>query len=98
MQLSSNPFEWLGSAIGTIIRVIIDSLLWLFTALSNASSAFVNGFANALGVDSNILTIAAVILGLFLIYIGVQGLFRKRFVRGVIWILLGLWLLSALIR
>lgn len=98
MQSSSNPFEWLGSALGTIIRVVLDSLVWLFEILSSASSSFVNGFARALGVSNDLLTIVAVLLGLFLIYLGVQRLLRKRWVGGVIWVLLGLWLLSALIR
>ncbi|SDU37580.1 hypothetical protein [Halopseudomonas salegens] len=98
MSTTSNPFEWLGAALGTVIRVIIDSLMWLFDMITGASTAFINGFSQALGVDSGILTFAAVILGLFLIYLGVQRMFRKRFVAGIIWILLGLWLLSALIR
>lgn len=98
MYMTNNPFEWLGAALGTIIRVILDSLMWLFDIITGASTAFINGFSRALGVDSGILTIAAVILGLFLIYLGVQRMVRKRFVAGVIWILLGLWLLSALIR
>lgn len=98
MQSSSNPFEWLGSALGTIIRAVLDSLVWLFEILSSASSSFVNGFARALGVSNDLLTIVAVLLGLFLIYLGVRRFLRKRWVGGVIWVLLGLWLLSALIR
>ncbi|BDX18381.1 MAG: hypothetical protein CMK85_12375 [Pseudomonadales bacterium] len=99
MQLnSSSPFEWLGSAIGSVVRVVIDSLIWLFTMLSNASSDFINGFSRALGVNSNLLSIAAVILGLFLIYTGVRAFIRRKIVLGIIWVLLGLWLLSALIN
>ena len=99
MQLnSSSPFEWLGSAIGSVVRVVIDSLIWLFTMLSNASSDFINGFSRALGVNSNLLSIAGVILGLFLIYTGVRAFIRRKIVPGIIWVLLGLWLLSALIN
>lgn len=98
MQLSSNPFEWLGEALGTLVRLIVDSLAWVFHILSGASTAFVNGFSRALGVDSNIFTVVAVIIGLLLIYTGVRSLLRRRFVGAVIWLLLGLWLLSALIR
>lgn len=98
MYMTNNPFEWLGAALGTVIRVILDSLLWLFEIITGASTAFINGFSSALGVDSNILTFAAVILGLFLLYLGVQRMLRKRFVAGILWILLSLWLLSALIR
>lgn len=98
MQLSSNPFEWLGEALGTLVRLVVDSLAWLFNILSGASSAFVNGFSRALGVDSNIFTVVAVIIGLLLIYTGVRSLLRRRFIAAVIWLLLGLWLLSALIH
>jgi len=66
--------------------------------LSGASSAFVNGFSRALGIDSNIFTIFAVIVGLLLIYVGVRALLRRHFLSAVIWLLLGLWLLSALIN
>ncbi|WP_022963543.1 hypothetical protein [Halopseudomonas pelagia] len=98
MQLNTNPFEWLGEALGTVIRLLVDSLAWIFDVLSSASSAFVNGFARTLGVDSNIFTIIFVVLGLILIYAGVRAFINKRIIGGVIWCLLGLWLLSALIR
>jgi hypothetical protein len=97
MQLSSNPFEWLGEALGTLVRLVVDSLAWVFAVLSGASTAFVNGFSRALGVNSNIFTVVAVIIGLLLIHAGVRSLLRRHFVAAVIWLLLGLWLLSALI-
>ncbi|WP_185267612.1 hypothetical protein [Halopseudomonas xiamenensis] len=98
MHVNTNPFEWLGQAFGTLVRLIVDGLAWVFDMLSGASTAFVNGFSRALGVDSSILSIAFVVLGLFLIYLGVSAFIRKRFIGGIIWLLLGLWLLSTLIR
>jgi len=98
MHVSTNPFEWLGQAFGTLVRLIVDGLAWVFDMLSGASTAFVNGFSRALGIDSSILSIAFVVLGLFLIYLGVSAFIRKRFIGGIIWLLLGLWLLSTLIR
>lgn len=98
MYMNTNPFEWLGQIFGTLVRLIVDALAWVFDILSGASSAFVNGFSRALGVDSSILSIAFVILGLFLIYLGFSSFLRKRFIRGIIWLLLGLWLLSSLIH
>ncbi len=98
MHLNTNPFDWLGQIFGTLVRLVVDGLAWVFNMLSGASSAFVNGFSRALGVDSSILSIAFVILGLFLIYLGFSSFLRKRFIRGIIWLLLGLWLLSSLIR
>ena len=98
MHVNTNPFEWLGQAFGTLVRLIVDALSWLFTLLSGAGSAFVNGFSRALGIDSSLLSIVFVILGLFLIYLGFSSVIKKRFIRGIIWLLLGLWLLSSLIR
>ncbi|EZQ18295.1 hypothetical protein QAO71_15955 [Halopseudomonas sp. SMJS2] len=98
MYVNTNPFEWLGQAFGTLVRLIVDGLAWVFDMLSGASTAFVNGFSRALGIDSSILSIAFVVLGLFLIYLGVSSFIKKRIVAGVIWLLLGLWLLSTLIR
>ncbi|MCO5785931.1 hypothetical protein DHB74_06130 [Pseudomonas sp. G11-1] len=98
MYVNTNPFEWLGQAFGTLVRLIVDGLAWVFDMLSGASTAFVNGFSRALGIDSSILSIAFVVLGLFLIYLGVSSFIKKRIIAGVIWLLLGLWLLSTLIR
>ncbi|MFA5678678.1 MAG: hypothetical protein WC953_09775 [Pseudomonas sp.] len=98
MYVNTNPFEWLGQAFGTLVRLIVDGLAWVFNMLSGASSAFVNGFSRALGVDSSLLSTAFVVLGLFLIYLGFSSVIKKRFIRGIIWLLLGLWLLSSLLR
>ena len=98
MQLNTNPFEWLGQAFGTLVRLIVDGLAWIFDMLGGASTAFGNGFSRALGIDSGILSIAFVILGLILIYLGISSLLKRRIIGGVIWLLLGLWLLSSLIR
>lgn len=92
-----NPAEWLGEVLGTIVRVIVESLAWLFDSFAGAAAAFIEGFSRALGLDSSILSVIAVILGLFLIYWGIRAFIRRRIVAGVIWVFLGLWLLSALI-
>ena len=98
MQVNTNPFEWLGQAFGTLVRLIVAALSWLVNLLSGASSACVYGFSRALGIDISLLSIVFVILGLLLIYLGFSSVLKKRLIRGVIWLLLGLWLLSALIR
>lgn len=92
-----NPAEGLGEFFGALVRWIVDALNWLFGSLAGASAAFVEGFSRTLGIDSGILSIAAVIIGLFLLYRGVRAFIRRRIIAGIIWTLLGLWLLSALI-
>ena len=98
MYVFSSAAEWLGEFFGTLVRLIVDTLSWLFGILAGASAAFVDGFARTLGIDSGILSIVAVIIGLFLIYRGVRAVIRRRLVAGIIWILLGLWLITALIK
>lgn len=98
MQGSSDPAEGLGEFFGGLVRWLVDALSWLFDILAGLSAAFIEGFSRALGVDAGFLSFAAVALGLFLIYRGIRAFIRRRIVAGIIWILLGLWLLSALIR
>ena len=45
-------FEWLGQALGTVIRFIVDALSGLFQMVSRASSNFVDGLSRALGMDT----------------------------------------------
>ncbi len=96
--MSSNAFEWLGETLGALVRMLIDALSWVFDMLSGASHAFVNGFARTLGVDSGWFSITAVAVGLLLLYTGIRSLMKRRFLGGAVWIFLGLWLLSALVR
>lgn len=95
--LVANPAEGVGEFLGAIVRWIVDALNWFFASLTGASAAFIDGFSRALGVDSGILSILAVLIGLYLLYRGVRALIARRIIAGVIWLLLGLWLLSALI-
>ena len=94
---SANPAEGAGEFLGAVVRWIVDALSWFFASLTGASAAFIEGFSRALGVNSSLLSIVAVLIGLYLLYRGVRSLMARRFIAGVIWLLLGLWLLSALI-
>lgn len=97
MQISSNPAEGVGELFGALIRWIVDALNWLFSSLAGASAAFVEGFSRTLGINSSILSIAAVLIGLYFLYRGIRAFVRVRIIAGLLWTLLGLWLLSALI-
>lgn len=55
MQVESF-FEWLGQALGSIIRFIVDGLSGLFNILSNAGGNFVDGLAKTLGMDTSIIS------------------------------------------
>ena len=91
-------FEWLGQALGAIIRWVVDSLGWLFSLLGNAGGNFVEGLSQTLGMDTNVITIVALIVGLLFLYSAVRAFMRASIIMGVIWAVLGLWLLSWIIH
>lgn len=93
MQVESF-FGWLGQALGSIIRFIVDGLSGLFGALSNAGGNFVEGLSRTLGMDTSIISIVTLIIGLLFLYSAVRAFMRASIIIGVIWLLLGLWLLS----
>ncbi|KPG95059.1 MFS transporter [Pseudomonas sp. RIT-PI-q] len=97
MQVESF-FEWLGQALGSVIRFIVDGLSGLFNLLSHAGSNFVEGMSRALGMDTSIINIIALILGLMLLWSAIRAFMNASIIMGIIWLLLGLWLLSWIIH
>jgi hypothetical protein len=97
MQVESF-FEWLGQALGSIIRFIVDALSGLFNLLSHAGSNFVEGLSRALGMDTSIISIIALILGLMLLWSAIRAFMNASIIMGIIWLVLGLWLLSWIIH
>ncbi|SEM89279.1 hypothetical protein SAMN04487857_106200 [Pseudomonas sp. ok272] len=97
MQVESFS-EWLGQALGSIIRFIVDSLSGVFNALTQASGNFVDGLSKALGMDTSIISILILIIGLMLLYSAVRAFLRASIIAGVIWLVLGLWVLSWVIH
>ncbi len=97
MQVESF-FEWLGQALGAIIRFVVDGLGWLFGGIANAGGNFVEGMSRTLGMDTSLISILALVVGLLLLYSAIRAFMRASIVMGVIWLLLGLWLLSWIIH
>ncbi|MBJ2259797.1 hypothetical protein [Pseudomonas psychrophila] len=88
----------LGLWLGTLVRFIVESLSSLFGAITEAGSSFVEGMARALGMDTSIISIAVLIIGLLFLYNAVRAFMRASVIGGVIWLLLGLWVLSWIIN
>ena len=97
MQVESF-FEWLGQALGSVIRFIVDLLSGLFNTLSHAGSNFVEGLSQALGMDTSIVSILALVVGLLLLYSAIRAFMRASIIGGIIWLVLGLWVLSWVIH
>lgn len=97
MQVESF-FEWLGQALGSVIRFIVDALSGLFNTLTHAGSNFIDGLSRTLGMDTSIISILTLIIGLMLLYSAVRAFMRASIIMGIIWLMLGLWLLSWVVR
>lgn len=91
-------FEWLGQALGAVIRFIVDGLSGLFNLLTNAGSNFIEGLSRTLGMDTSLISIAVLIIGLMLLYSGIRAFMRASIILGIIWLMLGLWVLSWIIQ
>ncbi|MGH8379710.1 hypothetical protein [Pseudomonas sp.] len=91
-------FEWLGQALGALIRFIVDGLSGLFNLLANAGGNFIDGLARTLGMDTSLVSIIALIIGLMLLYSAIRAFMRASIILGIIWLLLGLWVLSWIIH
>ncbi|MBB3102949.1 hypothetical protein [Azomonas macrocytogenes] len=90
-------FEGLGEAIGAAIRYVVDALKGIFDWIIIAGYNFLEGLSSALGIDRSVLGIGGLIVGLVLIVTAFRAFFRRAVVSGLIWLFLGLWLLSWLI-
>ncbi|GFM62223.1 hypothetical protein PSCICG_33830 [Pseudomonas cichorii] len=91
-------FEWLGQAIGSVIRFVVDTLAWLFNGFTHAGGNFVDGLSRTLGMDASLVSIVALVIGLMLLYSAIRAFMRASIIMGIIWLALGLWLLSWIIH
>ena len=87
-------FGWLGNTVGLIIHYSVEFFSGLFNMLSNAGGNFVEGMSRSLGMDTSIISIITLIIGLLFLYSAVRAFMRASIIIGVIWLMLGLWLLS----
>lgn len=87
-------FEGLGEALGAAIKFVVDLLSGLFAMLASAGTKFIDGLANTLGMDTSLISILILIIGLLLLYSAVRAFMRASVIAGIIWALLGLWVLS----
>ncbi|MCE8020601.1 hypothetical protein HOP51_10860 [Halomonas sp. MCCC 1A11036] len=90
-------FSWLGQTLGEIIRFVVDLLILFFYNLGASARGFFDGLANALGIPPTLVSLAVLLLGLWLLYLALRALLRRRIVATLIWAVLGVMVLSWLI-
>ena len=93
-----NFFEWLGREFGELIRLVVETLGEFFAKMSGAVASFIEGLSEALGITPSTLSIAVLVLGLLLLFAALRAFLRRAFIAGLVWLFLGLWLLSGLIQ
>jgi hypothetical protein len=91
-------FEGLGEALGRVIRFIIDLFAGFFALIGRAGHDFLQGLSRTLGINSSFLSLVALAIGVLMLIAAGRALFRRRIVSGVVWLLLGLWLISWLVH
>ncbi|QLC73625.1 hypothetical protein LPB260_23130 [Pseudomonas sp. LPB0260] len=97
MQVESF-FEWLGRAFGELIRFVVEALGGFFELMGSAVAGFISGLSQALGITPSLLGIAVLVIGLLLLYAALRAFLRRSIIAGLVWLFLGLWLLSGLIH
>ncbi|MGK9231367.1 hypothetical protein KXS07_07045 [Inquilinus limosus] len=97
-MIQTNFFEWLGETLGSVIGFIIRAIRAVVDGLGGAVDDFLDGMARAIGMNSSIFSFALLILGLFLLYTSVRSFISKAIVAGIVWAVLGLMVLSWVVR
>ncbi len=91
-------FDWLGHTVGQAIRFIVDLLSGVLGVIWAAMDDFLHGLARAIGMDVSLFSLLLLALGLLLLYTGVRAFLRRSIIAGIIWIFLGLIVMSWLIH
>ncbi|PMR69768.1 hypothetical protein [Halomonas heilongjiangensis] len=91
-------FTWLGGALGDLIRFVVDLLRGFFANLGDSARGFLRGLAESLGIAPSLISLLVLIVGLWLLWKGLAALLRRAFVVALVWLLLGMVVLSWLIN
>ncbi|MDZ7853635.1 MAG: hypothetical protein U5L98_13600 [Halomonas sp.] len=91
-------FAFIGNAFGEFIRFIVDGLTSFFANIGNAARSFMQGLSESLGIPLTLINLVVLVIGLWLLWKGVAALMRTAIVATLVWWLLGVTVLSWLIR
>ncbi|MBX6318235.1 hypothetical protein [Pigmentiphaga sp.] len=97
MKSESTFFEWLGSALGEVIRTIVAALKSVFGGFGEAVGEFSSGLADALGMSPTLFNFALLVLGMLLLYAGIRALLSRSILGALFWFFLAALLLGGLI-
>lgn len=95
---TQSVFEWLGETLGAVIGFIIRAIRGVVDGIRGAVDDFLGGMARAIGMNASVFSFVLLIIGLLLLYTAVRAFIRKAIVAGIVWGLLGLLVLSWVVR
>lgn len=81
-------FGWLGSALGDVLRTIVDGIGFIFGKLGSATHAFFGGVAESMGMDASLLNILWIVLGVWMLFTAIRAFARRSIIAGIIWLFL----------
>lgn len=90
--------EWLGNAVGAVIRTIIDTLQVVLGSVGDVISGFSAGLAQAIGMTPSAFNYTLLVIGLLLLYGAARAFIQRSLVGGIILLVLAVLLLGGLIR
>lgn len=90
-------FTWLGEALGTLIRFVVDTLGAFFDSIDGAAAGFIDGLSRSLGIAPTFFTLALLVLGLFFLWRGLRAILGGSPIAALLWALLGLLTLGMLL-
>lgn len=89
-------FDWMGSALGSLIRGIVSVLHSVLGGFGEAIREFAGGLARAMGMTPSGFNFALLILGLLLLFAAIGAFIRRSIFGGVIWLVLAVLVLGGL--
>lgn len=95
---SQGFFDSLGLWLGSLIRFIVEALTYVLTSFSEAGASFINGLSRALGMEPSWVSLVALVIGLVLLVSSIRSFSQRKWIRGTLWLLVALWLLSLIIH
>jgi len=90
-------FGWLGSALGGVLRFIIDALRGLFSGFGDAVRDFLHGLAGAVGMSPSIFNYLWLFVGICLLVAAVRAVFARAILAAIIWVILAVLVLGSLV-
>jgi len=90
-------FTWIGRTLGEVIRFVVDLLTGFFANIGDSARGFLHGLSSSLGISPSLVSLVVLVIGLWMLWKAFRALMRRAIVATLVWLLLGVVVLSWLI-